>query len=237
MVNGKVLEFIKMSRKFINFAILIAFLASLPLQTSAKGDKAWGGVGTVYLNSPYGDYIADVGVLHSWDIGRYLSLGVGGKFSYVHTGNLGEWYSDDNQRYDFNTDKPLMSLDGVGTIGLYLPVVKNFGLYGEASLSFSILPWDYLEVKKYEAENPHTYDTKSVYAYNNFSPRLFGGVGVYYDFKQENSKLRIALGYGYGHYDAFHGCRKKTFDGQKLREHLPKAAYLHDISLKVMVYY
>ncbi len=197
--------------------------------------RGWGADGSVYLSSPYGNYIADIGGSRYWSIGKFLTIGTGAKLSYVHMGNLGEWYTK-NEHYSFNDDDPLISLDGIGNVALNFPIVKQIGVYCDASVSFSIIPWDYVEIKKYHHDTPINYDTKSIYAFNKFSPRLFTGAGVYYDFKQEGSILRVALGYGYGYYDALQGCRNVTYDGQKLSEHIPNASHLHRVILKVILF-
>lgn len=234
--SGKVSVFIKKKKSSFRRLLLCVILLIVVQFSSAQHTKGWGAVGSVYLNSPYGNYIADVGVVHSWGLGKYLSVGAGMKYSYVHTGNLGEWYWE-SHRYVFNVDKSMMSLDGVGTINVYCPIVRNFGIYGNVLFTFDILPWDYVEVKKYSQDAPQTYETKSIYAFNNFAPRLFGGGGLYYDIKQANNTLRITLGYGCGRYDSFQGCRKKVYDGQVLGEHIPKAKVLHSLSLGFSVMY
>ena len=214
----------------------ICFLC-LAVNLQAQNTKGWGIIGSTYLNSPFGNYIADVGVVRTWGFTKYLTLGAGAKFSYTQTENLTkEWFSG-NQRYNFDFDNSLMGLHGLGTLDINLPIIKGFGIYGNTTVSFDLLPWDYLKVRKYDASNPINYDTKMVYAYNQFAPKLFAGGGVFYDFKKEKSTLRIALGYTYGYYDAFSGSRKKMFEGKCLGDYLPNGDHLQNISLKIILYH
>lgn len=207
------------------------------LHVQAGNTKGWGAVGSVYLESPFGNYIADVGIIRTWGLGKYLTLGAGAKFSYVQTDGLTtEWYAGD-QRYGFDFDKSLMGLHGLGTVDVHCPIVKSLGVYGNLSASFDILPWDYLEIRKYAIDNPVSYDAKTIYAYNRFAPRLFAGGGLFYDFKGDKSVVRVALGYSYGYYDALPGSRRKTFEGQRLGDHLPGGDQLHNLSIKIICYH
>ena len=140
---------------------------------SFYAQKGWGIEGSAFLSSPYGNYIADLGVTHYWNFMKYGTIGMGAKFSYVNTSNLGEWYTD-TERYAFNDDENfLVSLDGVTTIGCYIPVLKQTGVFCDASVTFSLIPIDWIDIKKYNHDNPINYELHSISAFNNFSQRLF----------------------------------------------------------------
>lgn len=221
-----------MLNTYKHIVILILLFSCLCAPLQARTTKGCEVVGSVYLNSPFGNYIADIGIIKTWRFGKYLSLGTGAKLSYTQTDNLTcDWFSN-TQRYGFDFDKSIVGLQGVGIIEGDLPVTKGFGIYGNAVFSFELLPWDYLEVRKYRS-NSIDYDSKTIYAYNHFAPRFLPGCGIYKDIKTEKSTMRIAIGYSYGYYDALPGCRKKTYEGQNLGEHLPCGDYLHNISFKI----
>lgn len=225
--------FTKFSRIIVTTICCFCFITNLHAQST----KGWGLIGSTYLNSPFGNYIVDIGVVRTWGFGKYITLGAGAKYSYTQTENLNkDWYSG-NQRYAFDFDRSLMGIHSLGTIDAHLPIYKGFGVFANATVSFDLLPWDYLAVRKYDANDPINYDTKTIYAYNQFAPKLFAGGGIYNDFKGEKSTIRVAIGYSYGYYDAFTGCRKKTFEGQNLGEHIPNGDHLQNLSLKIILYH
>ena len=216
--------------------ITLILILSFAACASFYAQKGWGIEGSAFLSSPYGNYIADLGVTHYWNFMKYGTIGMGAKFSYVNTSNLGEWYTD-TERYAFNDDENfLVSLDGVTTIGCYIPVLKQTGVFCDASVTFSLIPIDWIDIKKYNHDNPINYELHSISAFNHFSPKTFLGLGVYYDIKQDDAVSRLLLGYGYGYYDAFRGCRHATFDGQYLGDHIPRAKYIHRITLKFIIF-
>ena len=155
--------------KRITLMLILSFAAC----ASFYAQKGWGIEGSAFLSSPYGNYIADLGVTHYWNFMKYGTIGMGAKFSYVNTSNLGEWYTD-TERYAFNDDENfLVSLDGVTTIGCYIPVLKQTGVFCDASVTFSLIPIDWIDIKKYNHDNPINYELHSISAFNNFSQRLF----------------------------------------------------------------
>lgn len=142
--------------------ITLMLILSFAACASFYAQKGWGIEGSAFLSSPYGNYIADLGVTHYWNFMKYGTIGMGAKFSYVNTSNLGEWYTD-TERYAFNDDENfLVSLDGVTTIGCYIPVLKQTGVFCDASVTFSLIPIDWIDIKKYNHDNPINYELHSI---------------------------------------------------------------------------
>ena len=174
--------------------ITLMLILSFAACASFYAQKGWGIEGSAFLSSPYGNYIADLGVTHYWNFMKYGTIGMGAKFSYVNTSNLGEWYTD-TERYAFNDDENfLVSLDGVTTIGCYIPVLKQTGVFCDASVTFSLIPIDWIDIKKYNHDNPINYELHSISAFNHFSPKTFLGDNIfkknigYEEFYQQASK-------------------------------------------------
>ena len=82
--------FTKFSRIIVPTICCFCFITNLHAQTT----KGWGLIGSTYLNSPFGNYIVDIGVVRTWGFGKYITLGAGAKYSYAQTENLNkDWYS------------------------------------------------------------------------------------------------------------------------------------------------
>jgi len=102
------------------------------------------------------------------------------------------------------------------------------GLFVSGSFQFDLWPFDDVTLIKGISRTEE--ERKSKLIFSGFSPGVFGGGGIYHDFKSGNNSVRVSLGFEYGYYDYYYGYRHGTIDGQDLSKYVNKDKYSYRIA-------
>lgn len=255
-----------------------AFLAAMMLcccvlATNAQGKReskkkwGWGLDVAASMDGDYGRYVLYLGAQRLYSPCKYVTLGFGASVTKTRTDFMeGRMMSTNlcvnedfngghlhllNDYYLDNKDcaPSVHNLNALGTVMFTLPILKNTGVFCDATGILAIPfnrkvkvvdeAWfEYFGPGYNEVLGEREHIKMSDRVFNKCAPGVFGEFGVYQDFNLTNDrKLRIALGYGYGSYDPLKGYDNASFDG----EHLPMQIYnklqLNRLTAKFLIVY
>jgi hypothetical protein len=199
----------------------------------AQTKRGLGGGASLYFNSN-----EEVGyhfeLNYGWLLNKNLAVSVGA--NYFNINNEGNtWYEGD---HTYETDNEVTHWMVSPSITAMLPVYKNNGLYGEASLMFDLIPFDNVSLRHiYYVNHESREENHDKSVFTRFSPSVFGGAGLYHKIEKGDKAVILFLGASYGYFDAYSSYRHAKIDGVNLAEHVPHAKDYLRLSLKLRTYF
>jgi hypothetical protein len=187
--------------------------------------------GGLYANSN-NDVAAHVSVSRNWLFSPYFGVSAGAMLLFATLDDAGWSTKEQTVRYSID-EKKVQHLNIVLSAFYMRPLVRNTGIYGNGSILFEPVPFDYISIEKWTGNDPIS-ENRGKFQYSGFSPGAFAEAGLFHDFKKRNKGFRLFIGFGYGWYDMYAAYRRTTIDGQKLSFHVPSDNYYKRITVKLM---
>ncbi|MDR2466396.1 MAG: hypothetical protein LBD35_03290 [Prevotellaceae bacterium] len=134
---------------------------------------------------------------YNYNFNPYLGAAGGVHFLHVRLKHYENGYDIDDHIY-----KP----NGILSLNAYTPSFRKFGLFGGASFSFEILPFDFTEVRHVDTDKKY-----SRTRFSQFNPALWLNAGVSYNIEDV---WYFSLGVIFSpHYDLYVGYRNLQVNG------------------------
>jgi len=115
------------------------------------------------------------------------------------------------------------------------PLMYNMGIYGNYSILFEPIPYEYISIDK-RTNNDLNQVPEHIggFQYSGFSPGTFADAGFFRNFVKDDKGFRLFIGFGYGWYDMYAAYRRATINGQSLSTRIPGDNYYKRITIKLM---
>jgi hypothetical protein len=207
------------------FLYLFLLSSALPLCAQVKGLGA--DVALYYREN--GTISTHLSVSYGYRFFNHLS--VDGGIVLVKT-ELNTLHPEQQTNVNYTIDNDYTyRIAGKMTTTYSIPIAFHSGLFVSGSFQFDLWPFDDVTLIKGISRTEE--ERKSKLIFSGFSPGVFGGGGIYHDFKSGNNSVRVSLGFEYGYYDYYYGYRHGTIDGQDLSKYVNKDKYSYRIALRI----
>lgn len=153
----------------------------------------------------------------------YQYLGFTCGFDYNHS-SIDKSFKDPKQsQYSYSIDKSIDNFSAILGIKLATPTFKNFGLIGDLLFTFEPIPYNVISFSKYmKTENHQIYSSEKSggFSYTKFNPSYRGELSLFYQFNDEDPRIRLAIGGAITDYNPYNTYYRAEIEGVKLRDYL-----------------
>jgi hypothetical protein len=131
--------------------------------------------------------------------------------------------SPTNDKVVYYIDDNIINFYCITGLKIASPIVNNIGLMLDLNFHFEPIPFNSVSVEKktFESNNSIVHeDRKNRLIYTYFNPSYNLQLSIFYDLKNENRKIRFALGCGLGNYNSYNSYYRTKIDDIRLKDYL-----------------
>lgn len=155
------------------------------------------------------------GKYHYW-INPYVGFSIGGMVVHSKIDLLFKSPNENKVYYNID-DNTIVNLNGLFGLKLSTPIMGKFGVTSDLNFVFEPIPFNAFSIdKKYYDTHGNLIDRKNKnrMIFTHFNPSYLLQVSVFYEISRENNKkLRLALGSGITNYNPYNTYYNASIDG------------------------
>lgn len=209
-----------MDIKHLFFRAKLLLLSLVSFSMFAQNDHGFGGDAGLLIND-YDEISSYLSFKYNHALHPYVALSVGLNFQHAKINKMFDSPFESNVVYDI--DDNIVNMNAIAGLKLASPTWKDFGLGVDLDFQFEPIPYSPISVDKLTYDPSSDYYTKQDVGknvYSRFNPSYHLQFSLIYHIKQQNSRLKLAIGYGISNYNVYNGYYRAKVEGAELNRHL-----------------
>lgn len=206
--------------KHLLFRAKILLLSLVSFSVFAQKEHGFGGDAGLLIND-FDEVSSYLSFKYNHTLKPYVALSVGLNFQHTQINKMFDSPFERNAVYDIDDD--IVNMNAIAGLKLTSPTFKNFGLGVDLDFQFEPIPYNPISVDKLTYDSSGDYYTKQDVGknvYSRFNPSYHLQFSLIYHIKKQNSRLKLAVGYGISNYNVYNGYYRAKIEGAQLSRHL-----------------